>query len=110
MQTRHPPDSRPESRYVTVSPDCWSLIRGACLSALTALRPAPAASGIAPLGSLFDGVEYDPAGQEAEAVAGRWMVRRFRPERALPLAHALALGRPLAPEYDEFAAPSELDE
>ena len=203
MHTQQRPDTRPETRYVTVSPDCWSLIRGAYLSGLsartvagrfgvsegalrkraaregwtkrafaaratpwpgaleppapktpgegeaplteddivaawtspiqirpgdlarralagaaeavrgghglTALRLARAASEIARLDALFDWVEYDPAEQEAKSEAGQRMARRFLRERALNLAHDLALGRPLPPEYDEFVAVPEVE-
>ena len=77
---------------------------------LTALRLARAASEIARLDALFEWVEYDPAEQEAQAEQGQLMARRFLRERALNLARDLALGRPLPPEYDEFATPRELEE
>lgn len=203
MQTQPPPHTRQDSRYVTVSPDCWSLIRGAYLSGLsartvagrfgvsegalrkraaregwtkrafaaratpwpgalerpaqkkpgeaeatlteddivaawtapiqirpgdlarralagaaeavrggrglTALRLARAASEIARLDALFDWVELDPAEEEARSAAGQQMARRFLRERALNLARDLALGRPLPPEYDEFAAVPEAE-
>jgi len=76
---------------------------------LTALRLARAASEIARLDALFEWVELDPAEQEARSEAGQLMARRFLRERALNLARDLALGRPLPPEYDEFAAPPEPD-
>lgn len=76
---------------------------------LTALRLARAAAEIARLDALFEWVELDPAEQEARSEAGQLMARRFLRERALNLARDLALGRPLPPEYDEFAAPPEPD-
>ena len=76
---------------------------------LTALRLARAASEIARLDALFDWVELDPAEAEADAEAGQLMARRFLRERALNLARDLALGRPLPPEYAEFATPAEAD-
>lgn len=76
---------------------------------LTALRLARAASEIARLDALFDWVELDPAEQEARSEAGQLMARRFLRERALSLARDLALGRPLPPEYDEFAAVPEAE-
>lgn len=77
---------------------------------LTALRLARAASEIARLDALFEWVEYDPAEQEARTEAGQVMARRFLRERALNLARDLALGRPLPPEYEEFATPQEKGE
>ncbi|MDP3370666.1 MAG: hypothetical protein Q8M32_12575, partial [Brevundimonas sp.] len=77
---------------------------------LTALRLARAATEIARLDAVFEWVEYDPAEQEARSEAGQRMARRFLRERALNLARDLALGRPLPPEYDEFAAPREQDQ
>ncbi|WP_332660524.1 hypothetical protein [Brevundimonas sp.] len=77
---------------------------------LTALRLARAASEIARLDALFEWVELDPAEQEARSEQGQLMARRFLRERALNLARDLALGRPLPPEYDEFAAPPEAAE
>lgn len=76
---------------------------------LTALRLARAASEIARLDALFEWTELDPAEQEANAEAGQLMARRFLRERALILARDLALGRPLPPEYDEFATPAEAE-
>ena len=201
MQKHPHPDTRPESRYVSVSPDCWSLIRGAYLSGLsartvagrfgisegalrkraaregwtkrafaaratpwpgapeppaqkkpgvaepplseddiiaawtapiqirpgdlarralagaaeavrgghglTALRLARAASEIARLDAVFEWVELDPAEEEARGREGQLMARRYLRECALNLARDLALGRPLPPEYDEFATPAE---
>lgn len=77
---------------------------------LTALRLARAASEIARLDALFEWVELDPAEAEERSAQGQLMARRFLRERALNLAHDLALGRPLPPEYDEFAAPAEAAE
>jgi hypothetical protein len=74
---------------------------------LTALRLARAASEIARLDALFEWVELDPAEEEERSAQGQRMARRFLRERALNLARDLALGRPLPPEYDEFAAPVE---
>lgn len=74
---------------------------------LTALRLARAASEIARLDALFEWVELDPAEEEARSAEGQLMARRFLRERALVLARDLALGRPLPPEYDEFAAAPE---
>jgi hypothetical protein len=77
---------------------------------LAALRLARAASEIARLDALFEWVELDPAEQDARSEAGQRMARRFLRERAVILARDLALGRPLPPEYDEFAASVEAPE